>query len=367
MTQDGFTVSEAIETRVVSVWDPRSYEDTDYGLDPGESFEPDEDEWSGESLESLPHVMTVLGAIEPDELGVCLPHEHILCDPVAVTADEPDYRLDNPANALAELDAYVSVGGRGIVDCSTQDYGRDIDGLVALAQRVPVHIIAVTGRHKDLHARRMENALDVDALVTEFVNELRHGAGERGSRPGLIKFGTSLDEMTPVEEAAARAAARASIATGVPITTHTEEGTAALTQLNLLAKEGVDLRRVIVGHLDRKMEWDYLLEVLKSGAFVSFDQVGKARFGPDEPKAEMIVRLAEAGYADHLLLSHDFARKSDFISYGGGPGLIHLLDRFTLTLMDAGAPATIVRTLLIDNTARALTIWPTAGDGDCAI
>ncbi|HWV36759.1 MAG TPA: hypothetical protein VNZ55_14080, partial [Thermomicrobiales bacterium] len=169
------------------MWDPRSYEDTDYGLDPGESFEPDEDEWSGESLESLPHVMTVLGAIEPDELGVCLPHEHILCDPVAVTADEPDYRLDNPANALAELDAYVSVGGRGIVDCSTQDYGRDIDGLVALAQRVPVHIIAVTGRHKDLHARRMENALDVDALVTEFVNELRHGAGERGSRPGLIK------------------------------------------------------------------------------------------------------------------------------------------------------------------------------------
>src|SRR5690606_1098661 len=78
------------------VWDPRSYEDTDYGLEAGESFEP-EDAWDVETGVSTdgPHVMTLLGPIDSIELGVCLHHVHLLCDPVAVSKDDPDYRLDD--------------------------------------------------------------------------------------------------------------------------------------------------------------------------------------------------------------------------------------------------------------------------------
>ena len=340
------------------MWDPRSYEDTDYGLEPGESFEPDDDDIDDLIDLSLPHVMTVLGPILPAELGVCLHHEHLLCDPIAVTQQEPDYRLDNPTNAQIDLEAYLTVGGRGIVDCSPMDYGRDIDGLVLLAQRVPAHIVAVTGRHKDLHASRMPNSLDIDALVEEYVSELQTGAGELGARPGAIKFGTSLDEITPVEEAAIRAAARASIATGASITTHTEAGTQALQQLELLAEEGIDPGRVIIGHLDRTLEWDYLVQVLQTGAFASFDQIGKPQYGADEDKATMIVRLAEAGFGEQLLISQDFARKSLLMSYGGSPGLTYLMEQFTLMLMEAGAPALFVRTLLVENVARALTVHP---------
>lgn len=340
------------------MWDPQSYEDTDYGLEPGESFEPDDDDANDLADISLPHVMTVLGPISPDELGVCLHHEHILCNPVAVTQVEPDYRLDNPTNAQIELEAFLTVGGRAIVDCSPLDYGRDIAGLVLLAQRVPAHIIAVTGRHKDLHASRLPNALNIDALVEEYVSELQTGSGGFHARPGVVKFGTSLDEMTPVEEAAARAAARASIATGAPITTHTEAGTHALQQLELLAEEGIDPGRVIIGHLDRKLEWDHLLQVLQTGAFASFDQIGKPQFGSDQEKAAMIVRLAEAGFGEQLLISQDLARKSTLMSYGGSPGLTYLMEQFTLMLMEAGASAPFVRTLLVDNVARALTVHP---------
>ncbi|MGI8485175.1 MAG: phosphotriesterase family protein [Thermomicrobiales bacterium] len=338
------------------MWDRQSYEDTDYGLEPGESFEPEDVDEDDLIDLSLPHIMTVLGPISPEELGVCLHHEHVLCDPIAVTQHEPDYRLDNLTNAQIDLEAYLTVGGRGIVDCSPRDYGRDIDGLLLLAQRVPAHIIAVTGRHKDLHASRMANALDIDALGAEYTAELQSGAGELRARPGVIKFGTSLDEITPVEEAAVRAAARASIATGTPITTHTEAGTQALQQLELLGEEGVDPGRVIIGHLDRKLEWDYLVEVLQTGAFVSFDQIGKPQYGVDEDKAAMIVRLAEAGFGEQLLISQDFARKSLLMSYGGSPGPTYLMEQFTLMLMEAGASALFVRTLLVDNVARALTI-----------
>lgn len=206
------------------MWDPRTYKDTDYGLEPGESFEP-EDAWdvaSGVSTDE-PHVMTLLGPIDPIELGVCLPHVHLLCDPVALTEDNPDYRLDDEALAEEEIEAFVTMNGRSLVECSTRDYGRDIDGLVRIAGWAPVHLIAVTGRHKHLHASRMEGATDVDALTAEFIHELKDGAGTKGAKAGVIKIGTSLDEITDVERAAIEAAGAAHRATGAPITTHTED------------------------------------------------------------------------------------------------------------------------------------------------
>jgi phosphotriesterase-related protein len=338
------------------VWNPRSYEDTDYGLDPGESFEP-EDAFAAEEVDlSQPHIMTVLGPISPEELGICLHHEHILCDPAAVTRDDPDYRLDREDLAAEELDAYVTMNGRGIVDCSPRDYGRNAAGLVRIAGYEPVHIIAVTGRHKHLHAERMPNARDVDALTAEFIGDLRDGMDGTAARAGVIKVGTSLDEITDVEDATIRAAAAAHAATGAPITTHTEQGTCALEQLERLQAGGVDPARVIVGHLDRRMEWEYLMSVARTGAFISFDQVGKVVYGRDVDRAAMLVRLAEAGYGAQLLISQDLARRSQLLAYGGAPGLAYLLERFTIGLMEAGADALLVRDVLIENTARALTI-----------
>lgn len=340
------------------MWDPRSFQDTDYGLEDDESFEPEEDDDSNVIDISQPHVMTVLGPIASSELGVCLHREHILCNPVAIAESEPDYRLDNLTNAQIDIEAYLTVGGRGIVDCSPVDYGRDMDGLVSIAQRVPAHILAVTGRHTDLHARLMLNRLDIDALSDEFVSEITSGTGRFRAKPGLVTFGTSVDSITEVEEVAVRAVARSAVATGVSVTTHTEAGTQAIEQLEILASEGMPLDRVIIGHLDRRMDWEYLVEVAQAGAFLSFDQIGKPHFGADQPKARTIVRLAEAGYADQLLISQDVARRSELMSYGGMPGLTYLMEQFTLMLMEEGAGAPLVHQLLIENVARALTIHP---------
>jgi phosphotriesterase-related protein len=240
-----------------------------------------------------------------------------------------------------------------MVDASTPDYGRDLVGLHALAQLVPVHIIAVSGRHKHLHASLMAGAGDEELLVEELHADLNDVI-----RPGLLKFGTSQDEITAVERANVQAVIRVAAEYGYPVTTHTEAGTMAHEQLALVESRGLDPRRVIVGHLDRRLEWSYLADVARTGAWLAFDQVGKSRFGPDRPKAEMIVRLAEAGFADQLLISQDLARTTDFITRGGSPGWTHLIERFTIELMEAGAGAMLVRNLLIDNPSRALTILP---------
>src|SRR5690606_2254695 len=129
---------------------------------------------------------------------------------------------------------------RAIVESSSRDYGRNAAGLVRLAMRAPVHLVAVTGRHKGLHASRMENALDVAGLTAEFVGDLREGMDGTSARAGVIRIGTSLDEITDVERASINAAAAAHVVTGAPITTHTEAGTMALEQIDLLGQGGVE-------------------------------------------------------------------------------------------------------------------------------
>jgi 5-phospho-D-xylono-1,4-lactonase len=351
------------------VWDPRSYEDTDYGLESGESFEP-EDAWDVETGVSTdgPHVMTLLGPIDPIELGVCLHHVHLLCDPVALTKDDPDYRLDDEARAEDEIETFVTMNGRSLVECSTRDYGRNIEGMVTIAGWVPVHLLGVTGRHKHLHASRLTGATDVDALATEFIGEVRDGIENTGARAGVIKVGTSLDEITDVERAAVEAAAMAHVATGAPITTHTEDGTMAMEQLDLLGKGGVSPDRVIVGHLDRRpMDLGYLKAIADTGAFLSFDQIGKSERFTDDDRAKAILQLVEEGYGDQIVLSEDYGKKSLLLAYGGAPGLAYLQEWFMVLLMEVGLDAPSIRKMVIENTARALTIHPPAVAVDTTI
>lgn len=335
----------------------RRQQEVDFGLEGGETFEPREVAIA-EVDTSKPYVMTVLGPIQPDELGVCLPHEHVLCNPHSVSNVDPDYRLDDRLAMQAELEAWSQVGGASIVDASTPDYGRDPTGLHWLAQRSPVHLIMVSGRHKALHSERFSASMSSEELRDEFVREFRVGVGPAAIRPGVIKFGTSLNAICPIEERAAIAAAHAAQLTGLPITTHTEAGTMAIEHLDLIEREGLPLRRVILGHLDRNMDHGYLRELLVRGAWVSFDPIGTSQYGPDRLKAAMLARLIRDGYGEQLLISMDLARKSHFPVFGGGPGWAYILQRFTLALLNAGLHATDVRQLMVTNPMFALSVEP---------
>lgn len=339
-----------------AVWDPRTYQDTDYGLDPGESFEPiDVDD---EADRTGPHVMTVLGAVYPDELGVVLHREHLLTSPVAPNATDADAVLVDEARAADELEAFMTMGGRTVVDCTPRDLGRDAAGLVRIAAVIPMHIIGVTGRSADAHAARIGNALDVDALTAEFFADLQQGMDGTAARAGAIMVGTTSDNPTGAESAAIAAAGAAHRLTGAPVSTFSSGAVAAIGQLERLSAAGVEAGSVILGTLDHQPVWDHLMALAGAGAFLSFDQVGKPGRLTDAERAAILVRLAEAGYARQLLVSQELNRRSQLLAYGGSPGLAYLMERFTLELMHAGADALLVRTILIDNPARALTIHP---------
>lgn len=327
----------------------------DYGLGQGETFEPKAEPVEPVDL-SRPHVMTVLGPVEPAALGVTLHHEHVICNPPATARDDPDAVLDDPHASLAELEDFHAAGGGALVDLSTADYGRDAVALAWIAARSPVHLIAATGHHKHLHSAPCLSGMSADDDAGMSIGEIANGIDLTGIRPGVVTAGTSLNAITATERTALRAAARTHRATGVPISTHCELGTMALEQMAIFQEEGVDPRRVILGHIDRSLDDDYVRRVLATGAFVSFDHVGTADDGTDERRARLVRMAFEAGHGEQVLVSQDLARKSLLRAYGGGPGWVYTLERFTLQLMEAGLDAMAVRQVLVENPQRALTI-----------
>lgn len=305
------------------------------------------------------HVMTVLGPVDPASLGVTLAHEHLLAAPPATVQAEPDYETTEWEAALADTELFGFAGGGAIVDCTPPDNGRDLAGLLWVAGRVSVHLIATTGFHTELHSRGLVEGHSASELADDLIDEIRRGDGATAVRPGQLKAASSLGRISDTEQTVFAAVALAHLATGVPIITHSEAGTMAREQVALLAGFGVDPRCIVISHLDLRFEDGAMLrDVLATGATIGFDQLGKPRYGPDEPKAAVIASLIADGYVGQILLSHDIARRSLRQAYGGSPGITYLLDRFVLMLLDAGVSGVDVRRMLVENPARALTIHP---------
>lgn len=306
---------------------------------------------------SIPVIRTVRGDIPADELGVCYGHEHVLGSPPPHLA-EPDFIMDSEAAAVRELGRFRKAGGRALVEMSTPDYRRDAGGLRRIAERTGVHIICATGFNKDKFSAPLVEPHSVDELANQFIQEVTTGIDGTGIRAGVIKAASTLNEVSRNAEKVFRAAAQAHLRTGAPISTHTEAGTMGLEQIQLLQAEGVDPHHVVIGHMDRRLEWEYHVHLAQTGAYLSFDQIGKEKYYPDRQRAAFILQLVEQGFGKQILLAGDMARRSYWPSYGatGGPGLTHILLRFMPWLREQGLSEQAATDLLIHNPARAFSM-----------
>ena len=304
-----------------------------------------------------PIVRTVAGDIPAGDLGVCYPHEHMFGAPPGALAAS-DFRLDDEAAARREVGWFREAGGRALVDMSTPDYARDAAGLRRVSEATGVHIVCATGFNKDTFSKPWVEPRSIEELTALYVREVTVGIDETSVRAGVIKASTMRDAITPCGAKMLRAAARAHRATGAPISTHTEAGTMALEQIAVFREEGVDPRRVVMGHMDRKLELEYLRAVAETGAFLGIDQISKEKYYPDRARIDVILTLAAEGFGGQILLSGDLARRSYWPAYGGGPGFTYILWRFVPWLREAGASEALIQDLIVHNPARALGFTP---------
>ena len=312
----------------------------------------------------MPFIRTVCGDIDPADLGVCHSHEHVLCSPPEEF--DRDLELDSEAAAIQELTDFKQAGGSALVEMTPAGYGRNALGMKRVSAATGIHIIAATGLHNERYSGRLVESKSIDELADRFTRDVLEGVDGTDIKAGVIKVASSLNMITADEEKIFRAVARAQRRAGAAISTHTEVGTMGLEQIQLLMAEGVNPDRIIIGHVDRKMEWDYHVALWKTGVTLGYDQIGKAKHAPDSQRVEFIVRAVQAGYSRQIVLGSDLARKSYWPSYsafggavgglGGRPGLTHILRRFIPQLRSTGLSEEIIQALLIHNMTRALAI-----------
>jgi phosphotriesterase-related protein len=112
-----------------------------------------------------------------------------------------------------------------------------------------------------------------------------------------------------------RAVAKAHRLTGAPITVHTHPDTKqGLAVKRLLCdEEGVDPRRVVLGHSGDTTDVDHLSELAGMGFILGMDRFGINLATTFEARADTVVEMCRRGFASQMVLSHDTSCYIDWI------------------------------------------------------
>lgn len=334
-------------------------------------------------------ITTVLGTIEPNELGHTQPHEHLLCDlrgylPAENRSGVPlnlsNYfqsrvdrdnaedmflgDIDDVAGALLD---YHQAGGRTIVDATPRGLGRNPEGLLRLAQKTSVNVIMGCGFYtQPFHPASVTSASE-DDITKGIVSDLINGVDIEGDavRAGIIgEIGMSSPTHRD-ENKVLRAAARAQGTTGAAILIHPGRAQGApLEHIKTVKSAGGDVERVIMSHVDRTLfTLDSMLGLADSGCVLEFDLFGtESSYYPQNPEVDLpndgqrvkyILELVKRGYGKQVVISEDVCRKTQLKRYGG-EGYDHILKRVLPLMQARGLNATDIKQITHLTPARLL-------------
>jgi phosphotriesterase-related protein len=266
----------------------------------------------------MAEVQTFRGSLAPDELGTTLIHEHVFVRHPELDLNFPHAEWDRDQavqQAAAGLERLYSLGVRTVVDLTVLGLGRDVGTVQAVAERVPVNLVASTGYYTGnvlppfFHTHGPDLLVEgPEPLVEMFMQDIEEGIAGTSVRAGMLKVVTDRDGLTEDVVRVITAAAVAHQQTGVPITTHSNPRLRnGLEQQQLLRKLGVPLERVVIGHSGDSDDLDYLRELMDNGSTIGMDRFGMEHVLPDERRVQTVLSLLRLGYADRMVLSHDAA------------------------------------------------------------
>jgi len=288
--------------------------------------------------------LTVRGPVAPSALGRVTMHEHLQSDiydwktdrfiveEKPATAERRQYLLENAVPLLRQCHDY---GMHAYCDTTMMPWRAWPDIYPEISEQSGTHIILATGFYREMEVGtywvKTENEAiwpvvrhsSVEELAELCAREIAEGIHGTGVHAGCIKLGTSQAPMTPLEIKTFRAGARAQAQTGVHITTHCTQLGAETSQLTILEEEGVDLRRVVIGHtaghIMDKGHRHAVLEWMKRGANFLPTNLGVADIDHAEnwrPLVEGIHEIFDAGHGSQLCLGLDSGYCSESGDFG---------------------------------------------------
>jgi len=312
----------------------------------------------------------VTGTTSPEALGRTLMHEHLQIGYAGWQADtiRPGPSRDEMlAICVDRIEEMKAEGITAMLDPCPNDLGRDVEFMAEVAQRTRFRIVCATGLYKEeeggtpyWHFRANFGPV-VDAMAELFIRELEDGVGSTGIRPGIIKVATGPGRVTDYERQVLQAAAKAAVATGAPITTHTDRGTMGDEQQRILTEGGVAPHRMIIGHSCGTSDHDYHMRIARGGSYLGFDRLGLDMLHPDGERVRSMLRLIERGAGDRMVVSHDTVwcwrgmpipdpHVLEAANESWNP--LHFCRRIAPALREGGASEAQVDALLVDNPRR---------------
>ncbi|MGW5747768.1 phosphotriesterase family protein [Amycolatopsis sp. NPDC003861] len=294
-----------------------------------------------------PKVRTVLGDIDPAELGVTNSHDHLFFASKLL----PGQELDGREPATEQVLHFKAAGGAALVQWTPHGLGRRMPELARIARETGVHLVGATGLHRAEHYAPAALSRLVDDLAGVFVDDL---TGTTAPRAGLIKVAGAFHTIDAHARLTMTAAAVAHEETGAPIAVHLELGTAGLETVDLLCgKLDVPPEKVILGHLNRNPDPPLQREIAETGVFLGFDGPSRANHATDQRLFDGLEALVEAGHGGRILLGGDTTTAAARFQPGAAYLLTTLAPRLAQRL-----GGDVVTALLVANPARAFaTNW----------
>jgi phosphotriesterase-related protein len=308
------------------------------------------------SAADIGKVMTVLGPVAPEDLGVTYTHEHLLVDAMNhYPTTNYGFIIDDEDLVVKELHEFTKNRGHTICDVTLDEIGRNPEGLKRIAKRAGINVVMGCAFYREFGYPKIVDELTSNQLADYLVREIEEGVRDTGIRPGIIgEIGTGRGHIKPAEERVFRAAALAQARTGVAITTHTTRwGSLALEQIAMLREYGADLSHVIIGHLGDRIGVKYLLPIAEKGVYLEVDNIGFLDYQPEWVRADNVAALVKEGFGDRVLLSEDVCMLSH-LKYAGGKGFGYLLEVFVPMLRERGLKEEDIHKLLVTNPAQAI-------------
>jgi len=340
--------------------------------------------------------MTVLGPIDPNEVGNTTTHDHIIIDFNAILTEPIDKNdlskmdekinidnlgwvrfnwasskdnliYDNETDACNELIHYKKSGGKTIVDVTNIGLGRDPKKLKSISSKTGINIVMGSGFYVELAQKKNYTADGIESLFESIMKDITVGVDESDVKSGIIgEVGCSWP-WTENEKISMEASVIAHKTTGLPLLIHPgRDQYAPIEIINHIDKLGADLNNVVMGHIDRTIfDYSILKDTAETGVFLNLDLWGhdspyyplapETYMPGDHERINMVESLINNGFEDKILLAHDICTKHRLKKYGGH-GFDHLLKRIVPWMKLRGIEDETVQKMMINNPTNMLTI-----------
>ncbi|HEY4250769.1 MAG TPA: hypothetical protein VGM87_06200 [Roseomonas sp.] len=331
---------------------------------------------------------TVLGLIDPAELGPTLMHEHLLWDITAPAKRDPALTGGpEPGQYWSLLNSHVSdirnttqrdramasrataevvaAGGKTIVELTIGGLVPDPDGLAQVARETGAHIVMGCGHYVHDYQDPANADRTVDSFAREMIDQVQQGAWGTGVRAGIVGEIGCQWPWTDLEKRVLAGAVVAQQETGAALTIHParhEDHPWMLVEF--LRAHGADMTRTIIDHIDRTIfDDDRLFRLADAGVILEWDLFGQentyyAHSDIDMPNDGMrlrtIRRAIERGHLEQIVISHDICHTIQF-SECGGHGYAHIQKTVLPHMRKRGYTEAEIDAIMVGNPRRLLT------------